>query len=266
MRSGSCQVTPPTQLQRAPVTSASSGTGAPGIREPADSDVPEPRDFGPCPQPTRAPRLRRMSPLLVGGGSHDRSLGVSMTDSVALAGVLRRTTPSTVRRSPGVRIPVGPSRTVHDLLSPYFRTLSTPIPRRAASAPLDRRCGSADDARVALAAAVRQQLSKPGSVPPQRQLQLILADRLVRDDDPDSPVPDRCHWSPFLESFDVNPYRPLARIDGASENPNRSYPWWDRPVEDFSALSTGRLAARDLRPGPDGSAVPKLDGRSSEGF
>jgi hypothetical protein len=122
-----------------------------------------------------------------------------MTDSVALAGVLCRTTPSTVRRSPGVRHPVGPSRTVHDRLLLLIRTLPIPVPRRTAPAPLDPRCGSEGDAQVALATAVRQQLSKPGSVPPQRQLQLILADRLVHNDDPDSRAPDKCHWSPFLE-------------------------------------------------------------------
>jgi hypothetical protein len=159
-----------------------------------------------------------------------------MTNSVALPGVLSSTKPSTVRRSRGVRLPVGPTRTVHDRLLLLFRTLPIPVPRRTAAAPLDRRCGSDDDARVALAAAVRQQLSKPGSVPPQRQLQLIIADRLVRDDYPDTPVPDKCHWSPFLESFDVNPYRPLACIDRTSENPTRSYPWRDRPVDDVSTL------------------------------
>jgi hypothetical protein len=159
-----------------------------------------------------------------------------MTHSVALPGVLRRTTPSTVRRSPGVRLPVGPRRTFHDRLLLLFRTLPIPVPRRTAPAPLDRRCGSEGDARVALAAAVRQQLSKPGSVPPQRQLQLILADRLVHGDDPDAPAPNKCHWNPFLESFDANPYRPLAGSDYASVNPTRSYPWWDRPIDDFSAL------------------------------
>jgi hypothetical protein len=135
-----------------------------GIGKPGACRFHRPRDFGPCPRAIRAPRLRRISPLL-GGGSHARSHGVDMTDSVALAGVLCRTTPSTVRRSPGVRHPVGPSRTVHDRLLLLIRTLPIPVPRRTAPAPLDPRCGSEGDAQVALATAVRQQLSKPGSVP-----------------------------------------------------------------------------------------------------
>ena len=158
-----------------------------------------------------------------------------MTNSVALPGVQRRTTPSTARQSPGIRLPVGGMRTVQDRLLLLFRTLPIAVPRRIAPAPLDR-CGSDGDARVALAAAVRQQLSKPGSVPTLRQLELILADRAVHDDDPGSGAPDRYNWSPFLVSFDANPYRPLAGTDGTPANSTRPYPWWDRPIEDFSGL------------------------------
>jgi len=88
---------------------------------------------------------------------------------------------------------------------------------------------------MALADAVRQQLSTPGSVPAHRQLELILADRAVHDDDPGTTAPGKYQWNPFLESFDANPYRPLACTDGAFANATQSYPWWDRPIEDFSA-------------------------------
>ncbi len=157
-----------------------------------------------------------------------------MTNSVARPVVRCRTTPSTARQSPGIRLPVGGMRTVQDRLLLLFRTLQIAVPRRIAPAPLDR-CGSDGDARVALAAAVRQQLSRPGSVPPQRQLQLILADRAVHND-PGSAAPDRYHWNPFRVSFDANPFRPLAGTDSAPASATQSYPWWDRPIEDLGAL------------------------------
>jgi hypothetical protein len=66
---------------------------------------------------------------------------------------------------------------------------------------------------VALAAAVRQQLTRPGSVSPQRQLELILADRMAQDSDPGAMSRIRGGWTPFLVRADQCPYRPLA--DGA---------------------------------------------------
>ncbi len=70
----------------------------------------------------------------------------------------------------------------------------------------------------ALAAAVRQQLVRPGSISPQRQLELILADRVGDDsdihddsDDVDGATAGRCRpgWTPFLVRADTSPYRPL---------------------------------------------------------
>ena len=66
---------------------------------------------------------------------------------------------------------------------------------------------------VALAVAVRQQLTHPGSVSPQRQLELILADRLVDAAGPSGTSRAGPGWTPFLVRVDASPYRPLA--DGA---------------------------------------------------
>jgi hypothetical protein len=90
-------------------------------------------------------------------------------------------------------------------------------------------------AQVALADAVRQQLTRPGSVPPHRQLQLIMADRAGYGFDAGAIFPNY-HWTPFLHNVDANPHRPLARNDCPPTTPHAAEQdaWWDRPFEDFS--------------------------------
>lgn len=57
-----------------------------------------------------------------------------------------------------------------------------------------------------MARAVRQELTAPGSVTPQRQLELVLADRGVEP----AATGRGAGWSPFSGSVDASPYRPLA--------------------------------------------------------
>lgn len=57
-----------------------------------------------------------------------------------------------------------------------------------------------------LARAVRQELTAPGSITPQRQLELVLADRGVGP----AARGRGLGWSPFPVSVDESPYRPLA--------------------------------------------------------
>lgn len=61
-----------------------------------------------------------------------------------------------------------------------------------------------------LADAVRRQLTHPGSVSPQRQLELYLADRAGTDPVSDPAGRQRREWTPFLAGMDPCPYRPLA--------------------------------------------------------
>lgn len=57
-----------------------------------------------------------------------------------------------------------------------------------------------------MARAVRQELTAPGSVTPQRQLELVLADRGIEP----AAKGRGASWSPFSGSVDASPYRPLA--------------------------------------------------------
>ncbi len=61
----------------------------------------------------------------------------------------------------------------------------------------------------ALAAAVRQQLVRPGSISPQRQLELIMADRVGDDSGGATAGRSRPGWTPFLVRADASPYRSL---------------------------------------------------------
>jgi hypothetical protein len=83
-------------------------------------------------------------------------------------------------------------------------------PRPVVREVRDRQSNPSAANAVALAAAVRQQLTHPGSVSPQRQLELILADRMTLESDPCIMVRIQEGWTPFLVRTDPCPYRPLA--------------------------------------------------------
>lgn len=82
-------------------------------------------------------------------------------------------------------------------------------PRRAGREVPNGSSDPATDSAVALAVAVRQQLTHPGSVSPQRQLELILADRMADPAGPSRVGRARPGWTPFLTRVDPCPYRPL---------------------------------------------------------
>lgn len=66
---------------------------------------------------------------------------------------------------------------------------------------------------TALADAVRRQLTKPGSIPPQQQLQLIMADRAVHDSTGSAVTPvSASGWTPFRPNVETRPYRPIAEM------------------------------------------------------
>lgn len=71
---------------------------------------------------------------------------------------------------------------------------------------------------VALAVAVRQQLTHPGSVSPQRQLELILADRMADAARPSGTSRAGPGWTPFLVRVDPSPYRPLSEGSWLTSN------------------------------------------------
>jgi len=64
---------------------------------------------------------------------------------------------------------------------------------------------------LALAWAVREELTRPGSIPARRQFELIMAEHDnvggLASRQPDGP---RRGWTPFLASVDPCPYRTLA--------------------------------------------------------
>ncbi len=64
---------------------------------------------------------------------------------------------------------------------------------------------------LALAQAVREELTRPGSVPPRRQFELIMAEH-EHGGGRTSGAPGGPHrgWTPFLASVDPCPYRTLA--------------------------------------------------------
>ena len=85
------------------------------------------------------------------------------------------------------------------------------ITGRPAAASPDNRLESVVAVDMAVAAAVRPQLTKPGSISPQRQLALIMADRAVHDAVGVAvPAPVDSGWTPFLGNVDICPYRPIA--------------------------------------------------------
>jgi hypothetical protein len=99
----------------------------------------------------------------------------------------------------------------------------------------DSRRRPATDVKMALADAVRQQLTKPGSIPPQRQLQLILDDRAAHDlPGSKPPVHTRSGWTPFSVKVESDPYRPIAENRGPlSDRLTRKDAWWDSPAVEF---------------------------------
>ena len=84
-----------------------------------------------------------------------------------------------------------------------------------------------------LAAAIRLELTHPGSVPAAQQCDLILADRAAAGGR--HPGPPDGAWTPFRSDTDPCPYRPLTA--GSWNGPGRSpvspsspAPWWARPA------------------------------------
>ena len=88
------------------------------------------------------------------------------------------------------------------------------VPRDVPHSPSDPATPSA----VALADAIRQQLTHPGSVSPQRQLELILADRMADGSGSAGPGRARPGWTPFLVRTDPCPYRPLQEGSWLTSN------------------------------------------------
>lgn len=90
--------------------------------------------------------------------------------------------------------------------------------RRAGREVPDGPADPATVSAVALAVAVRQQLTHPGSVSPQRQLELILADRMADDAGPSGTGRACPGWTPFLVRVDPSPYRPLSEGSWLTSN------------------------------------------------
>ena len=88
---------------------------------------------------------------------------------------------------------------------------------------------------TALAEAVRRQLTKPGSIPPQQQLQLIMADRAVHDSTGSAATPlSASSWTPFRPNVETRPYRPIAEMDCAlSVQTDLKDAWWEGPAGEF---------------------------------
>lgn len=129
---------------------------------------------------------------------------------VAPGWLRRRMMPLSRRRPVAIPRPVLPAAPSGDLVSPTTGSLS-------------------------LAVAVRRQLTNPGSVSPERQLQLIIADRVADDNRLRAARPAEYRWTPFMKSVEVNPYRPIDT--GGAATPDRSGrqdPWWGRPFEDLN--------------------------------
>jgi hypothetical protein len=109
------------------------------------------------------------------------------------------------------------------------------IAARPAVVHPDSRLGPVSEVQMALADAVRQQLTKPGSIPPHRQLQLILDDSAAHCL-PGSAIPahTRSGWTPFSVKVEPDPYRPIAEHRGQLPDRDRRLDaWWDRPAGEF---------------------------------
>lgn len=94
-------------------------------------------------------------------------------------------------------------------------TTTTPESRnRYRTRPIDQRTArpGPPSPGLALARAVRQELTRPGSVPAQRQFELIMAENdYYSRERPDAPfTATRPGWTPFLSAVDPCPYRALA--------------------------------------------------------
>ena len=92
------------------------------------------------------------------------------------------------------------------------------------------------DATQALAQALRQQLTIPGSISPQLQLTLIMAARMVHQPDFDPPALAADHWTPFRQSADRNPHDPLSPSGDSVTDRHAAAPhaWWQWSPEAFS--------------------------------
>lgn len=159
-----------------------------------------------------------------------------MTDAAAFPGLLPTTT--AVPDLPRARHrPVEQRVDRHERLFHRMAELSRLLRIGGRPAVVDpvSRLGPVAEVQMALADAVRQQLTNPGSIPPQRQLQLILDDRAAHYP-PGSAIPahTRSGWTPFSVRVEPDPYRPIAGNRGQlSDRVTRMDVWWDRPAGEF---------------------------------
>ena len=185
------------------------------------------RDFRPCPLHVAAHRLSVIL-LVVDLNSMEEN---DMTDAPALPTLSRP--PTVVVHPPRiVRLPVNRTTITHGWarrrMAALIRSVAGTKDGPVHSTPQNHYLEYASS-RIALAIAVRQQLTEPGSVPAQQQLHLIMADRAVHENRSAGPASPKPCWSPFTESLDLSPHRPLIGLRRIRQEPDQLDTWWKRP-------------------------------------